>query len=36
MRIEGQKSVSPYRQQELKEGETLVLTPRRARVLVEV
>ena len=33
--IEAQLSVSPYRQQDFKEGEILVLTPRKARVFVE-
>jgi len=33
--IEAQLSASQYRQQEFKEGETLVLTPRKARVFVE-
>ena len=33
--IEAQLSTSQYRQQEFKEGETLVLTPRKARVFVD-
>ena len=33
--IEAQLSASQYRQQDFKEGETLVLTPRKARVFVE-
>jgi sulfate transport system ATP-binding protein len=33
--IEAQLSASHYRQQDFKEGETLVLTPRKARVFVE-
>jgi sulfate transport system ATP-binding protein len=33
--VEAQLSASHYRQQDFKEGETLVLTPRKARVFVE-
>ena len=33
--IEAQLSASHYRQEDFKEGETLVLTPRKARVFVE-
>jgi sulfate transport system ATP-binding protein len=33
--IEAQLSASQYRQQDFKEGGTLVLTPRKARVFVE-
>eukprot|EP01032_Pedospumella_encystans_P012170 gene12170-14100_t len=33
--IEAQLSASQYRQQDFKEGETLVLTPRKARVFVD-